>query len=496
MTEDDSSPFTTVLQGSTIVFVGFGFEMLISFGAKLLIARYLGRVDYGEVSLGITIMTLVTAFSLVGLNTGIGRYIPRFDSQVDRGSVVRSAIEIALPLAVVSSIIIIFVSDSIATVLFDNPQATALIWIFAIAIPLVVLFRLSIGIIQGQQRSVPKVVLGNICLPGTRFGLIALAVFIGLGTQAFAGAYFLSYLVVAVAAMYYIFTRVSIPSTNQYTPMRRELVSFSAPLMITATITVFLSNIDTLMLGYFSTTSAVGVYNVVFPLTVMITAFLVSFRFIVMPQISELHANGRTEDIRRVYGLTNKWIMALSAPVLFVFLFFPAQVIEITFGAEYTAGALALSILSLGFFTHAVAGPNGATLTSIGKTRSIMRINIVVGICNIILNLLLIPQYSFVGAAIATGSSYALMNVLYSWQLYQSIGISPISNYTSRTIVIISLLFLPFGVIQYTIFTAKIPTLLLGASLLVIYVVLLFSTVISEPEERSFFETVIEYVFP
>ncbi|WP_188981000.1 flippase [Halocalculus aciditolerans] len=494
MSEEDLSPLDTVLRGSGIVFVGISFEMLISFGAKLLIARYLGRVDYGEVSLGITIMTLMATLSLIGLNSGVGRYIPRFDSDIDRGSIVRSALEVALPISVLSTAVIIFLSRPLATVLFDNPQARQLIWIFAAIIPLVVLFRLSIAVIQGQQRSVPKVVLENIGLPGIRFSLIAVAVFFGLGIQAFASAYFLSYLGVAIAGTYYIFTRVSIPSMDKYTPRRRDLVSFSAPLMITVTITAILSNIDTLLLGYFSSTGAVGIYNVVFPLTVGITVFLVSFRFISMPQISELHAEGRDEDIRRVYELTNKWVMALSAPVLFVFLFYPAQVIGLTFGAEYTEGAAALSILSLGFFTHAIAGLNGATLTSIGKTRTIMRINILVGICNVILNVLFIPRYSFVGAAIATAGSYALMNVLYSWQLYRSTGISPINAHTIRIIVIISALFSVFVVFQNTVITTTGPAIFLGAVLLVIYIGLLLTVLISEPEEKLFLHTAFEYV--
>ena len=496
MSDDSSSAFESILRGSAIVFIGFGFEMLISFTAKLLISRYLSRVEYGEVSLGITIMTLVTTISMVGLNTGLGRYIPRFDTPSGRGSVVRSALEITLPIAVLNAALIAVFAEDLTRVLFDNGDVERLVWIFAATIPLVVLFRMAVGIIQGQQRSKPKVLLGNLLLPGVRLGLIAAAVLVGLGPLAFAGAYLVSYLVVAVAAAYYIVTRVDLPSSGEYEPLRGELVSFSAPLMLTTTITVILSNIDTVMLGYFSTTSDVGIYNVVFPLTVAITVFLVSFRFIVMPQISELHSNAKTDEIRRVYALTSKWIIALSSPVLFVFLFFPSQAITLTFGGKYSAGAPALTILSLGFFTHAIAGPNGATLTSIGETKAIMWINIFTGICNLGLNVLLIPRYSFIGAAIATGGSYTLMNLLYSWQLYDKMGITPFNGYTGRVLGITTILFVVFAGLKNTIVSNLENAVFVGAVLMTVYFTLLVTAMISEPEEQSFLTLVIDYLLP
>jgi len=77
--------------------------------------------------------------------------------------------------------------------------------------------------------------------------------------------------------------------------------------------------------------------------------------------------------------------------VFLVVVLFPEMVIRVTFGAEYDQRALALSVLAVGFFTHAVVGPNGNTLTSVGRTRLIMYDNVAVAVTNVTLNLLLIP---------------------------------------------------------------------------------------------------------
>jgi len=103
--------------------------------------------------------------------------------------------------------------------------------------------------------------------------------------------------------------------------------------------------------------------------------------------------------------------------------------IAITFGPEYSEGIVALTILSLGFFVQSVAGPNMNALTSIGATRAIMIMNLIAAGANIGLNYLLIPPYSYVGAAVATAISYTLLNLLYSAALYSQTGIHPLTTH-------------------------------------------------------------------
>jgi Na+-driven multidrug efflux pump len=86
-----------------------------------------------------------------------------------------------------------------------------------------------------------------------------------------------------------------------------------------------------------------------------------------------------------------------------------------------------VSGIAIGFFTHAVPGPNVNALTATGKTRLIMWDNLAAGDTNIVLNVLLIPQYGLLGAAIATAVAYGGLNLLYSVQLYRLTGIHPVT---------------------------------------------------------------------
>lgn len=451
-----------IFKGAGIVFAGVVLELVVSFVAKLLIARYLGPVSYGAVSIGLKLMTATSIFVLVGLDNGIGRYLPRRDEPSDRRGVLKSALEIALPIGLLAGVGLFLSADLLAVRVFHDASVAPVIRVFSVVLPFATVFRLSIGSVQGMQQSLPKVVIQNLSLPISRFLLVAVVLIYGLGTVAAAWAYGLAYVLAGLLGAYYLVRYTPLLADAPATSMHRELLVFSAPLMITAAMLQVLSHIDTFFLGYFASTGVVGVYNVVYPLAQLLTVVLSAFGFMVMPVISSLDAEDSVGEMRRTYQLSSKWVLLATLPLFLVVLLFPEMVIRVTFGAEYDSGALALSVLAVGFFTHAVVGPNGNTLTSVGRTRLIMYDNVAVAVTNVSLNLLLIPEYGLLGAAVATSVSYGLLNVLYTYQLYDETGIHP---FTAGMVRPSLLALLVVGVVYWvttTFLVVTLPVLVVG----------------------------------
>jgi O-antigen/teichoic acid export membrane protein len=126
-----------------------------------------------------------------------------------------------------------------------------------------------------------------------------------------------------------------------------------------------------------------------------------------------------------MFRVVTKWIVLSTLPVFLVFFLFPRISISLTFGSQYTAGGAALSVLVLGFLINIAVGPAQQTLSSIGDTRSIMYASVFAAGLNIVLNFLFIPQYLYLGAAIATAISYGVLQGLYLFRLYQQTSIHP-----------------------------------------------------------------------
>ena len=428
MPETKNSLTRLLFKSGFLLFLGLLLELVISFGAKVLMAQLLGAPEYGVATIGITTLSFASTVLLFGMNTGVGRYLPRFDDTADRKGVLLSAFQISLGVSIAAGVTLFLLAEAIASGLLGTPEVAMVLKIAAIGIPFAVLLKLTIGVIQGMKHSVPKVLIRNIAQPIVRIGLISAALYLGLGATGILGAYTLTFAIAGLGGLYYVVTRTDIRASASGRMRRRELLTFSAPLMLMATMLMVLSYFDIFLLSYFRSPGDVGTYNVIYPIAELLTATLSAFGFIVMPIVSELHADGARDEMQRTYQIVTKWIFALTLPAALVIILFPTLTIRLTFGAEYAWAGTSLSVLALGFFTHAVAGPNVNTLTSIGRTRTIMWDNLLAGGTNIALNLLLIPRLGLLGAAVATTVSYAGLNVLYSVQLYRETGIHPFST--------------------------------------------------------------------
>jgi O-antigen/teichoic acid export membrane protein len=425
MSDGSGGRLGSFLKGSSIVFVGFIVQFGLGFASRVVIARYLGQVNYGLVNIGLTVLTTTSIIVLLGLNTGISRFLPRQDRPEDRRGVLVSAFSLVVPVTILVSGAIVVFAGVIATAVFKNPSAEPVIQLFGVTIPMMVLIKLTVGSIRGRQEATPRVLLQNIGIPVLRFGAIVIAVVLGLGVLGVSGAYMAAYGLVGAGSLYYLYRRTGLFERTDATPMRRELLSFSAPLIVVTTMNMIHGNIDVFILGYFQSTGVIGTYTAVYPLTKLLRMGLITFGFLFMPLISELHADGRDTETRRTYQIVSKWVLFSTLPVFLVFVTYPEIVIRYTFGEEYLAGATALAILSVGFFAHAVAGPSGDTLVAIGSTQLIMIYNTIAAMVNAALNLLLVPRYSLVGAAVATTVAFVVMNGLYVAQLYRSVGVHP-----------------------------------------------------------------------
>jgi O-antigen/teichoic acid export membrane protein len=181
------------------------------------------------------------------------------------------------------------------------------------------------------------------------------------------------------------------------------------------------------MIGYFGTTEAVANYNVVFPLANVLTLVFTSFSFLFMPVLSELHAEGRGDELHRLYTVVTKWIFLGTLPLFLLFVFFPNEAISYTFGSNYSEAGTALTVLAVGFFSHTLVGPNESTLNSIGATKQVMYDNITAAVVNVIINLLLIPRYGIIGAAAGTTVAYIILNSLYSYHVFVLTEVHPFS---------------------------------------------------------------------
>lgn len=463
MSEQNDS-IRTLFKGGSLLLVGLVFQLGISFVAKLIVARELTLADFGGVALGLTTASVVGTVALLGLQEGIGRYLPRYDSAADRRGVLLSGFTTSVPVGLLAGLTLLVLAPVLADKIFNSPEIAPVLQVFSLVVPLLVVHRLVISTIQGNQQSVPKVLLENLLRPTTRFLAIGGVIIVGISPVRIAWAYVIGWAIPALAGLIYLYRETELFDFGRPAETRhREMLRFSIPLLFSATLAMVFNDLDTLLLGYFSeTTDPVGIYNAVYPLGNLLTTGTVAFGFLFMPIISEFHGNGDMDRARRTYQVVTKWVFIVTFPVFLVLVAFPERAIALTFGAKYTGGAVTLSVLATGFFVHTVFGLNRETIVAVGKTRMKLLVDLGAAAVNLVLNLALIPTYGPLGAATATAITFVGMNVGLSAYLYRYSRIVPFTAAILRPAALGGLAFLVVYTAIRTYLSPTVPILVGG----------------------------------
>ena len=419
-----------IVKGAGFVLLGTIIGRAFGYGSRLIIAR-LGASDYGLVALGFAVMSIAATLSMVGIQSGIVRYVSLYKGKEDKGRIkgtIISALKITLPLSFISAFILFWYASWISIHVFHDANLTPILRIFAIGIPFSVLASNLLSATVGFQDMRYNVYAQYIFQEPLKLAAIVILLLLGFGVVGATWGWVLAIMLTPFLAFYFLEKKVFpvFKTKVKAVSVDKELFAFSFPLLFAGIAGLIMGWTDTLMLGYFSSSADVGIYNVALPTAQLIRSIPGALVVIFFPVISELYARNKIEDLRRTYSAVTKWMLALIWPVFLLVLLFPEQIIKILFGAEYIAGATALSILVAGFVIGSVVGPASQTLQTYGRTKTVMMTSYIGAAINFLLNLFLIPIYGVNGAAIATGFSLALLYVLNFLFAYRVAKVQPL----------------------------------------------------------------------
>ncbi|NQE45988.1 hypothetical protein C5S31_08200 [ANME-1 cluster archaeon GoMg2] len=405
-----------IAKGAGIGFTGAFIGMVFGYFSRIVLARFLGPGDYGLITLGVAGMSIAATLASIGLPSGIRRYVPYYKGKGDEGKIkgtILAALKISLPLSIFLAILTFIGADWISVHVFHEAKLTPILRIFAIAIPFSVLAEIFISSTIGFQDLRYKVYVNDLFQNTFKLVAIVSLLLLGFGVLGAAWGWVLAIIGMPFLALYFLEKKLFpvFRSKIKSISVEKELFSFSWPLIFVSAAGLVMGWTDTLMLGYFSTASDVGIYNVALPTAMLLMNIVVAFAMIFLPVASELYARNRIEDLRTAYSAVTKWVFSLTLPIFLLMVLFSESIIRIIFGSEYISGALVLSILAAGFFIDSSTGPVSSIIGAYGRTKISMGCSFIGAGANFTLNFLLIPTYGIEGAAIATASSYVLINI-------------------------------------------------------------------------------------
>lgn len=424
------TPLREIASGAGVVFLGMIFGQLLEYGIRITIARFLGPADYGLINLGLTILLLLTAFSLCGLNIGITRYIAYFSAQNKResiGSSLLASLKVILPLSLIFLILLLLLKNYLAFDIFRKKDLQAVLGIFAFALPFSVLGEFFYASLRGFKKASYAILSREIFR--RIFSLVFILLFLVLGFE-IRGAtigYLIGFIAFASISFYYQNYRTTnlLGPNIQSKQVRRELFLYSWPLIFSFILMQINSRAGTVFLGYFKNAEEIGFYTAALPIAQIISVFPSTILFMFLPVLSGLYAEKNYHDLKSIFRDATRWIFLPSSIVFLVFFFFPQPILCVLFGENFISAATPLQILASVFFINAMFGPVGTLLLSIGHTKKYFIGDVIGVLVNIALCLLLIPPLGAKGAAYAVLGSMITVNSIRLGFVYHYLKVHP-----------------------------------------------------------------------
>jgi len=167
---------------------------------------------------------------------------------------------------------------------------------------------------------------------------------------------------------------------------------------------------DTIVLGFFVTSSQIGIYEVAWNLASVLVLVSVSIRMTLFPEISELGADDRYPEIHEMIedGILFTGIFAIPGFVGSAVL--GPRILAI-YRPEFSRGAPILLLLVLARFVAAYGTQFLNVIDGIDRPDITFRINGLFIVTNLGLNVVLVSVFGWYGAAVATILSAVLMIV-------------------------------------------------------------------------------------
>jgi len=385
---------TVVLLLSDIV------SKVLGFFYVMYTARYLGAEGFGILSFALAFTGIFGVFSDFGLSTLIVREVARDKSLAGKylGNIVVMKIFLVI---IISGLITLTIN------LLGYPeQTTKVVYLVALSIIFNTFSRMFYSIFQAYEKMEYQS-LGQILSSALMLSGALLAINQGFSVVGFASIYFLVSAIVLVYSFVISIWKFTKPKIEFDWSFWKQSIKEAWPMGGMAVFIMIYFRIDTVILSLMiGGDTAIGLYSAAYRLSEISTIIPAIFMSSVFPVMSRYHEDSRSSFVG-IYGKLVKYLLYLALPMALIVTLLARPIVNLIYGSEFSGSVFALQILIWAAAIMYVTMVQSNTIITANKQMFSFKVTIVAAILNIILNLIVIPKYSYIGASATTVATEA-----------------------------------------------------------------------------------------
>ena len=395
-----------------LVRVGSALFALIS---QVLLARWMGRFEFGIYIYAWTWVLMVGPLADAGLSSGARRFIPEyvelkaFDRL--RGFLSGSrwfAFSVASATALIGVGIVALISPRM------SPYVVMPLYLTCLAIPACGLASVQTGIAQTYDwpnlAFLPFYIVRQVGIT-VMVGAIFL---IGLSTDA------VTAMIVAVIATWAVTGGQALVLNRRLKqkveagPKQYEIKTWlatSLPIFVAESFYLLLTYVDILMLEHLGSPEQVAVYYAAARLLAIVAFVYFAIANATTHKFTEYHVSGDSKRLASFFAETIRWTFWPSLAVCAAILICGRPLLGL-FGAGFESGYLVMFILAAGMMARAAVGPAERLLNMLGQRKQCAMVYAVAFAINLTLCIILIPRMGIEGAATATATAMITESIM------------------------------------------------------------------------------------
>ena len=379
---------TTVLLLSNIA------SFVIGFFFTMYVARYLGAEGFGILSFALAFTAMFGVFTDIGVQGLMIREIARDKSLAPKFMGNIAVLKIFLT-------IITFGLIALIINLLNYPwQTIQVVYLMALSLVLNAFSTMFYSVFRANERMEFEAigqVLGSAITLGGAFWAISH----DYSVVGFAFIYFIVGVIILVYSLAVSGWKFTMPAFEVDLGFWKETIKQAWPFAISAIFVSLYYSVDSVMLSLMKGDAAVGWYSAAYRLVFLFAYLFGVYSITIFPIMSRFYTDSKYW-LRFTYERTFKYMLVLAIPVGAGMTLLANKIIMLIFGFWYVNSVAPLQILVWSIVLLCVSSPFFLLLNALNKQILASKAIVIGGVLNVILNLLLIPRYSYIGASIAT----------------------------------------------------------------------------------------------
>jgi O-antigen/teichoic acid export membrane protein len=410
-----------LLSGTLIALVMKGLSALLIVVFNIMIARMLGAEETGLYFLAFTLLVLACLGSRLGLDQVLVQLVASDATSRDWGvirGIYRKSLAIGVGLSVGCTGLLLAIAPILAIQGFGKPDLVIpLRWMSIAIVPLTVMV-LHAHLMQGMKRIA---LYSFLQWQGVGISILTCLGLWVLGADAglLGAVWALDGAAIAMMILSLILSAQTFPELHILAhPIQasdyswKVLLEKSFPLFWVNFLNYVVSaSFTAVLLGIWQSGEEVGIYSLAARTAQLASFVLVAANAIAAPKFAALYRSQQLESLALVARRTNGLALGSALPLLALFLCFPQWVMA-WYGQSFRdPGAIVLQVMAVGQVVNVATGAIGQLLAMCQQERTLRTHSVLTAFLNIGLNLLLIPTWGAIGAAIADSSSMIVKNL-------------------------------------------------------------------------------------